>query len=116
MNARVSAKRTAKLSARVRDGVRTAANGHCLTHYGDAYVGGTPHMLSLPAGPVWVVPVALTSAGYGSVGEVGVVAVDAKTWEVLDATPPDEVRAAGARLAREKQDVLDAAFRRARAT
>jgi hypothetical protein len=57
-----------------------------------------------------------TSAGYGHVGEAGVIALDSATLEILDATPKDEVRAAGTRLAREKRDVLDAAFHRARTT
>jgi hypothetical protein len=57
-----------------------------------------------------------TSVGYGHVGEVGLIALDGVTLELLDATPKSEVRAAGARLAREKRDVLAAAFRRARTT
>jgi hypothetical protein len=75
-----------------------------------------PRLLSLPTQSVWVVPVLFTSAGYGQVGAVGVVAVAADTRTILDATPKDEVRAAGARLAREKHGILDTAFRRARAT
>jgi hypothetical protein len=73
-------------------------------------------LLTLPAGPLWVIPVMFTSAGYGQVGEVGVVALDGTSLALLDATPRSEVRAAGAQLAREKRDVLDAAFHRARAT
>jgi hypothetical protein len=45
-----------------------------------------------------------TSAGCGHVGEAGVVALDGTTPEILDATPKDEVRAAGVRLARELCD------------
>jgi hypothetical protein len=48
------------------------------------------------------------------VGEVGLVAIDAATREVVGATPVDEVRAAGRELAEAKQDALEAAFRRAR--
>ena len=40
--------------------------------------------------------------------------LDDVTLRVLDATAKGEVRVAGARLAREKRDVLDAAFHRAR--
>jgi hypothetical protein len=101
-------------AARTR--VQVAANGYCLCTYGDAYTGGTPRRLTLPSGPLWVVPVILTSAGYGRVGEVGVVAVESGTQRILDATPKKEVRAAGVRLMRENRDVLDAAFRRARTT
>lgn len=94
--------------------VQARANAYCLTTYGDAYVGATPRLLALPSGRLWVVPVMFTSPGYGHVGEVGVVALDGVTLHVLDATPKAEVRAAGARLGREKRDVLDAAFHRAR--
>ena len=113
MNLRIGAKRDGKRVAARRD-VQMAANGHCLRTYGDAYAGGTPCRLTLPSGPLWIVPVMFTSADYGSVAEVGVVALDADTLEVLDATPKAEVRAAGVRLARERRDALDAAFRRAR--
>jgi hypothetical protein len=57
-----------------------------------------------------------TSAGYGPVGEVGVIAIDPHNLRILDATPKHEVRAGGLRLAREKRDALDAAFRRAGST
>jgi hypothetical protein len=96
--------------------VQARANAYCLTTYGDAYCGSTPRLLALPSGRLWVIPVMFTSAGYGHVGEVGVVALDGTTLALLDATPRHEVRAAGARLAREKRDVLEAAFHRARAT
>jgi hypothetical protein len=43
-----------------------------------------------------------------------VLTIDAATHEVIAATPRAEVRAAGARLAQEKRDEIDAAFRRAR--
>lgn len=96
--------------------VQAAANAHCLRTYGIAYTGGAPQRLTVRSNVVWVVPVLFTSAGYGMVGAVGVVAIDPNTLEVLDATPKAEVRSSGARLAREKRDELDAAFRRARAT
>ena len=55
-------------------------------------------------------------SGYGAVGEVGVVTVDAHTGCIIDGTPKEEVRAAIERLSEEKQDALEAAFRRARTT
>ena len=73
-----------------------------------------PYRLSLPTGEVWIVPAVFTSPGYGAVGEVGMVVVDAAAGTVVGATPRDEVRAAGTRLAQENRDELDAAFRRAR--
>lgn len=94
--------------------VQIAANSYCLRQYAVGYTGGTPRHLSLRGSDVWIVPVNLTSPGYATVGEVGVMAIDAVTQEVLDATPRDEVKAAGTRLAREKRDELVAAFHRAR--
>lgn len=91
-----------------------AVHEYCLLRYGTGYAGGTPHRLSLPKAELWIVPVLLTSPGYGTVGVVGVVAVDAGSGGVVGATPRHEVRAAGTRLAQEKRDELDAAFRRAR--
>jgi hypothetical protein len=101
-----------RLSAQAQ--VQARANGYCLLTYGDAYVGGKPHRLLLPSGRIWIVPVMFANASFGPVGQVGVVALDSKTLEVLDATPRSEVRAEGVRLAREKRDVLDSAFSRAR--
>src|SRR5258707_14871838 len=91
-----------------------AANEHCLLNYGTTYCAGMPYRLSLPTGEVWIVPAVFTSPGHGVVGEVGMVVVDAATGTVVGATPRDEVRAAGTRLAQENRDDLDAAFRRAR--
>jgi hypothetical protein len=91
-------------------------NEYCLLNYGTSYVGGMPCRLSLPDGEFWIVPVVLTSPGYGMVGDVGMLAVRTATGEVVGATPRNEARAAGTELAREKSHDLDAAFRRARAT
>jgi hypothetical protein len=94
--------------------VQAAVNEHCLLNYGTSYAAGVPYRLSLPSAELWIVPAVLTSPGYGRVGDVGMVAIDAVTKEVIAATPSAEVRAAGTRLANEKRDELDAAFRRAR--
>jgi hypothetical protein len=83
-------------------------------HYGTSYAGGVPRRLVLEDKEVWIVPVLLTSSGYGTVGEVGMVAVDMAARTVIGATPRPEVRAAGTRLAQEKRHELDAAFHRAR--
>jgi len=94
--------------------VLIAANSHCLRSYGIRCSGGTPRHLPVRGTAVWIIPVLLTSPGYGVVGEVGVVAVDAATHEVVGATPREEVRAEVVRLAEEKRDELEAAFHQAR--
>lgn len=93
--------------------VQIAANSYCIRHFAIGYSGGAPRRLAIKGSDVWVVPVVLTSPGYGVVGEVGVVAVDATNHEIIGATPRQEVKAAGSRLAQEKRDALDAAFRKA---
>lgn len=116
MHARATASRTGQRTSAAAAKIRVIVNGHCLCTYGAAYTGGTPRRVMLPAGPLWIVPVLFTSAGHGHVGEVGIVAVDGDTLKILDATPKNEVRAAGVKLARENRDALDTAFRRARTT
>lgn len=116
MNLKMTARGAGKRASAARRNVQIAANAHCLRTYGVAYTGGTPRRLTLPWGPLWIVPIMFTSAGYGHVGQAGVVAVDDVTFAVLDATPKAEVRRSGAHLAREKRDDLNAAFHRARTT
>ena len=91
-----------------------AANRYVLRQYPLGVLAGTPRRLALQKSDVWIVPVLLTSPGYGAVGEVGVVAVNARTGQVVGGTPKEEVIAAGRRLREEKRDELEAAFHRAR--
>jgi hypothetical protein len=96
--------------------VQIAANSYCLRHYGVGYSGGTPRRLTFRGAEVWIVPALLTSPGYGVVGEVGLMAIDIATQEVVGATPAAEVHAAGSELTEAKRDELEAAFRQARKT
>jgi hypothetical protein len=90
------------------------ANEYIVLNYIIGMVSGTPYRLSLPGGELWIVPVMLTSPGYGPVGQVGVIAIDARTGEVLGASPKDDVIGAVRRLNEEKHEELEAAFLRAR--
>jgi hypothetical protein len=108
------AKRQCPASPIGREAALIAVNAHCLRHYGTGYSGGEPRRLVLNERVMWIVPALLTSPGYGAVGEVGVVAVDAGTGTIVGATPTVEARAAGARLAQEKRHEIDAALHRAR--
>ena len=91
-----------------------AANAHMLLKYVIGLLGGTPYHLSLPKSELWIVPMILTSPGYGPVGEVGAIAVDARTGQVVGGTPKEEVMAAIRRLREAKHDALEAAFLQAR--
>ena len=104
-----SASRRRKLQA-----IQSAAHEYCLLHYAVGFSGGTPRRLCLHGNDVWVVPIVFNSPDIGPVGEVGVLAIDAHTHGVIDATPRTEVRAAAAHLAQEQRDAIDAAFHRAR--
>ena len=66
------------------------------------------------AAEFWIIPVFLTSPGYGAVGEVGLVAVDAVSHKVVSATDRQEVNRAVKHLKEAKHDELEAAFRQAR--
>jgi hypothetical protein len=77
-------------------------------------MSGTPRRQPSRDDHLWEVPIVYTSPGYGAVGEVGVVTVDAQTGRVGTGTPKEAVMAAMQRLYEEKQDALEAAFRRAR--
>ena len=103
-----------KKKAAVPEKFLIAANAHCLRQYATSFTAGTPRRLSLPGQQLWIFPVLFTSPGYGEVGEVGVVAVDARTGQIAGSTPRAEVTAAAKRLSEEKRDELEAAFLRAR--
>jgi hypothetical protein len=91
-----------------------AANRFIIREYPLGVLGGPPRRLTLKGSEAWIVPVILTSPGYGAVGEVGMVAVDGRTGKIVGSTPREEVAAAGKRLREEKRDELQAAFLRAR--
>lgn len=97
-----------------QEAAQIAANSYSLCTYGGLCMGGVPHRLTIREQDVWIVPVVLTSPGFGIVGEIGMLVVDAKTHEVLGATPRDVVRAAADVLAWEKRKELHAAFLRAK--
>jgi len=100
----------------VRAAVR-GVNGYCLLHYGTNFLSGTPLRCSLTSlqADLWVVPVMLGSLGYGWVGQVGTVALDAASGEVVGANSRQQVYAVARALEEEKRDELEAAFLRARA-
>jgi hypothetical protein len=92
-----------------------AANRYILFHYPTMFTGTLPHRLTLKKLNVWTVPIVLTHADHGNIGEVGVVAINAATGEVLGATSRTDVVAAGKKLREAKPNDLEAAFLSARA-
>ena len=90
------------------------ANEHCIFNYSFGLIGTTPHLLAMADKEAWVVPIVLTSPGFGAVGEVGIVAVDAVTGQVVGSTPRPEVEAAQKSLREVHHDAIEAAFLRAK--
>jgi hypothetical protein len=90
------------------------ANCHMLVNYIFGLLGGHPHRLALPDAQWWVVPMLLTSPGYGVVGQVGVLAIDEATGNVVGGTPKPEVISAVKQLQETHNDALEAAFLKAR--
>ena len=93
---------TASDAARARtsdvERARLAAIEHCLFHYPTLFTAGVPRRLPLSDFTLWIVPVVLTHPDRGTIGEVGVVAVDARTGKVAGSTPRAEVVAASEHL------------------
>ena len=75
-----------------------AVNKHLLFHCPTMFTGAQPRRLTLPDDDLWLVPIVLTHPEYGSLGEVGLVGVDARTGQVLASTPRNEVVTTGRRL------------------
>lgn len=87
---------------------RLTAIEHCLFHYPTLFTAGVPRHLPLSDFALWIVPVVVTHPERGTIGEVGVVAVDARTGKVAGSTPRAEVVAAGERLTKGKHVDLHA--------
>src|SRR5262245_50695962 len=58
----------------------------------------------------WVIPLTLTSPGYGIVGVVGTLMVDEELGYIMGWTPIEEIRANAEQITRQYQAELEAAF------
>lgn len=95
--------------------VLRSANGYIVRHFPFGCLARGARRLEGES-DFWIVPILLTSPGYGAVGEVGLVAIDAHTYRVVSATSRKEVNRAIKLLKESKRDELEAAFHQARAT
>lgn len=86
-----------------------AANRFILFHYPTMCTGSRPHRLRLASADLWVVPIVLTHPDHGIVGEVGVVAIEGRTGEVVGHTPRTEGVAAAKRLREGGKHALETA-------
>jgi hypothetical protein len=92
------------------DDALIVANKHILFHYPTMFTGRLARRMSLPNGEVWIVPLVLTHADHGLVGDVGYLVLDACSGEVIGQTPRGEVVAEGKRLREAKGYALEAAI------
>lgn len=78
------------------------AGKQILFHYPTMYTVSRPRRVLLADAKMWIVPIVLTDADRGIVGDVGFVAIDAGTGAILGSTPRREVVRAGKQLREEK--------------
>jgi len=83
-----------------------AANLFLNDHLGDRFLAVRPQLDE--GGDVWRLPVVLTYAVVGPVGEVGEVVVSALNEEVVSHTPVEEMRARARALYEEHREQIEA--------
>jgi hypothetical protein len=89
---------------------RLAAQNFVADHVGDLVGVGQPCRMVTALSSAWVVPLVLTSPGYGIAGVVGVITVDHELGYIVGWTPVNEIRANAEHISREKEAELEAAF------
>ncbi len=114
MSAKQKKPRAPRHKNRKLEAILEIANAYIVQHFPFGCMGGQPHRLVLPTGELWIVPIVLTSPGYGPVSEVGLVGVQGKTPQVVGASQKLEVSAAIKHWKENKRHELQAAFHRAR--
>lgn len=75
-----------------------AATEFLLDFVGSQLVAGKPLSMTSALRSVWIVPVALAYVHTGALGEIGVIAVDEETGEVVAWTPIEQMKAASRAL------------------
>ncbi len=79
-------------------------NEHLLMRVPNLITSAEPDLELRSEGAVWIVPVVLTMPGFGSLGQVGQIVVDAQFGHIIDkeSTPCEEIDKKAERLARKK--------------
>ncbi|OLE53719.1 MAG: hypothetical protein AUG51_11730 [Acidobacteria bacterium 13_1_20CM_3_53_8] len=83
-----------------------AANFFLSEHLGDRFLAVRPQLDE--GGDVWRVPVVLTYAVIGPVGEVGEIVVSAGSEEVVSHTPVEEMKERARALYEQRRDEIEA--------
>ena len=95
---------------------RRVAEQFIADNLGDQIGAGTPWRVVSPLRSAVVIPLVLTSPGYGVVGTVGVLIVDEELNTLTAWTPLEEIRATAARPVREHDSERRAAWERVQFT
>lgn len=83
-----------------------AANLFLSDHLGDRFLAVRPQLDE--SGDVWCVPVVLTYAIIGPVGEVGQITVNASSEEIVSHTPVEEMKERARALYEQHRDEIEA--------
>ena len=81
-----------------------------LEQVGNQLLAGQPYLMVSFLQVVWIVPVELAYLHSGSIGTVGVVAVDAETAQVIAWTPIAQIKAASRSLREQHEPSLSEQF------
>lgn len=110
--AKVSVYETPTLTYRISpDEACAAAMDFLLDHVGNQLVAGQPHLMVSAVRAIWIVPVQLAYVHSGTLGDVGVVAVDEETGHVVAWTPIAQMKVASRELREAHEPKLSEQFR-----
>lgn len=94
---------------------RTIANEYIVFHLPNLLTASrNVHSLSVSGLDLWIVPIVLATPHFGEVGEVGVVAIDARTSAIVSSTSHAEVIDAAEKLYETHRQQIEATFHAAR--
>ncbi|RLT42366.1 MAG: hypothetical protein DWI57_05670 [Chloroflexi bacterium] len=90
---------------------KAAATEFLLDFVGSQLVANSPVSMTSALRSVWIVPVSLAYIHTGSLGEIGVIAVDEETGEVVAWTPIDQMKAESRALRAAREPQISEQFR-----
>ncbi|HXV99862.1 MAG TPA: hypothetical protein VEC93_15705 [Anaerolineae bacterium] len=94
------------------DEARAAVTNFLLDHVGNQLVAGQPHLMVSAVRTTWIVPVQLAYIHSGTLGSVGVVAVDEETGRVVAWTPIVQMKTASLELRTAHEPQLSTQFQK----
>ena len=95
---------------------QAAATEFLLEHVGNQLVAGQPHLMVSVVRATWIVPVQLSYIHSGELGQVGVVAIDEETGQVMAWTPLAQMKQASLALRQAHEPELSEQFQTFMAT